>query len=130
MRIEIFKILALLLITAAVCIVLSRSNFEYALLASVIAGVIVGVMVLNNLADSFILIRDSLEEYGVNTEYFKVSIKALGIGYITNFIADTCRDSGQTSLASKAEFAGRSAIFILSVPLIIQVLKTAVGFIK
>jgi stage III sporulation protein AD len=130
MRIEIFKILALLLITAAICIVLSRSNFEYALLASVIAGVIVGVMVLNNLADSFILIRDSLEEYGVNTEYFKVSIKALGIGYITNFIADTCRDSGQTSLASKAEFAGRSAIFILSVPLIIQVLKTAVGFIK
>ena len=130
MRIEIFKILALLLITAAVCIVLSRSNFEYALLASVIAGVIVGVMVLNNLADSFILIRDSLEEYGVNTEYFKVSIKALGIGYITNFIADTCRDSGQTSLASKAEFAGRSAIFILSVPIIIQVLKTAVGFIK
>ena len=130
MRIEIFKILALLLITAAICIVLSRSNFEYALLASVIAGVIVGVMVLNNLADSFILIRDSLEEYGVNTEYFKVSIKALGIGYITNFIADTCRDSGQTSLASKAEFAGRSAIFILSVPLIIRVLKTAVGFIK
>ena len=130
MRIEIFKILALLLITAAICIVLSRSNFEYALLASVIAGVIVGVMVLNNLADSFILIRDSLEEYGVNTEYFKVSIKALGIGYRTNFIADTCRDSGQTSLASKAEFAGRSAIFILSVPLIIQVLKTAVGFIK
>ena len=130
MRIEIFKILALLLITAAICIVLSRSNFEYALLASVIAGVIVGVMVLNNLADSFILIRDSLEEYGVNTEYFKVLIKALGIGYITNFIADTCRDSGQTSLASKAEFAGRSAIFILSVPLIIQVLKTAVGFIK
>jgi stage III sporulation protein AD len=130
MRIEIFKILALLLITAAICIVLSRSNFEYALLASVIAGVIVGVMVLNNLADSFVLIRDSLEEYGVNTEYFKVSIKALGIGYITNFIADTCRDSGQTSLASKAEFAGRSAIFILSVPLIIQVLKTAVGFIK
>ena len=130
MRIEIFKILALLLITAAICIVLSRSNFEYALLASVIAGVIVGVMVLNNLANSFILIRDSLEEYGVNTEYFKVSIKALGIGYITNFIADTCRDSGQTSLASKAEFAGRSAIFILSVPLIIQVLKTAVGFIK
>ena len=130
MRIEIFKILALLLITAAICIVLSRSNFEYALLASVIAGVIVGVMVLNNLADSFVLIRDSLEEYGVNTEYFKVSIKALGIGYITNFIADTCRDSGQTSLASMAEFAGRSAIFILSVPLIIQVLKTAVGFIK
>ena len=130
MRIEIFKILALLLITAAVCIVLSRSNFEYALLAAIIAGVIVGVMVLNNLADSFVLIRDSLEEYGVNTEYFKVSIKALGIGYITNFIADTCRDSGQTSLASKAEFAGRSAIFILSVPLIIQVLKTAVGFIK
>lgn len=130
MNIEIFKILALLLVTAAVCIVLRNRNSEYALLAAITAGVIVGVMVLKNLSQPFILIKDSLEDYGVNTEYFKVSLKALGIGYITNFIADTCRDSGQTSLASKAEFAGRSAIFILSVPLIISVLKTAVGFIK
>ena len=71
-----------------------------------------------------------LEEYGIKTEYFKVALKALGIGYITSFIADACRDSGQTSLAAKAELAGKTAIFLLSVPLIISVLETAIGFIK
>lgn len=127
---EVFKVLALLLITCAVCLVLKGKNSEYALLTAITAGVIVSLIILKNLASPINAIRESLETYGVNTEYFKVALKAVGIGYVTSFIADSCRDSGQTSLASKAELAGKAAIFVLSVPLIISVLKTAIGFIK
>ncbi len=127
---EVFKILAILLVSCAVCLVLKERNGEYALLTAITAGVIVSLMLLKNLAEPINAIRESLESYGVNTEYFKVALKAVGIGYITSFIADSCRDSGQTSLASKAELAGKTAIFVLSVPLIISVLKTAIGFIK
>ncbi len=127
---EVFKVLALLLITCAVCLVLKEKNSEYALLTAITAGVIVSLIILKNLASPINAIRESLETYGVNTEYFKVALKAVGIGYVTSFIADSCRDSGQTSLASKAELAGKAAIFVLSVPLIISVLKTAIGFIK
>lgn len=130
MSAEIFKILALLLVAAAVCVVLREKNSEYALLTAIAAGVCVSLLILQNLVAPINEIKESLESYGVNTEYFKVALKAVGIGYITSFIADSCRDSGQTSLASKAELAGKCAIFVLSVPLIISVLKTAVGFIK
>ena len=71
-----------------------------------------------------------LNDYGINTEYFSVAIKAVGISYISSFIADSCRDCGQSSLASKAEFAGKCAIFLLSLPMLTTVLETAVGFIK
>ena len=75
-------------------------------------------------------IEQKIESYGIESDYFKVALKALGIGYITTFIADSCRDAGQANLAIKAELAGKCAIFILSVPLMLYVLDTALGFIK
>ena len=130
MSIDVLKILGLCLITAVFCIILRQKNSEYALLLSVAAGVCIGLLIIKNITAPIKVLRDQLEEYNIKTEYFKVALKSVGIGYITSFIADACRDSGQTSLAAKAEFAGKSAIFLLSVPLIISVFKTAIGFIK
>lgn len=126
----IFKILAICLIAAVLCVILKQKKSEYAVLVSVAAGIIIALYVINSLALVAGTIQSALEEYGVETAYFKVALKALGIGYITSFIADACKDAGQTSLALKAELAGKSAVFLLSLPLIISVLKTAVGFIK
>lgn len=127
---DIFKILGICLVAAILCVTLKSKSGEFALLISVVAGITVSLLVLKKLTSPLILLKEQLEEYKIDTEYFKVAIKAVGIGYITSFIADACRDSGQTSLASKAEFAGKCAIFLLSVPLIISILKTAIGFIK
>lgn len=130
MNTDVFKILGILLITSVICIVLRQKNGEYAILVSVTAGIITALLILRHLSSSIEMIKSYIEAYGIETEYFKVALKALGIGYITNFIADTCRDSGQTSLASKAELAGKTAIFVLSLPLLISVLNIAVGLIE
>ena len=66
---------------------------------------------------------------GVDVAYFKVALKALGIGYVTGFAADICRDAGQTSLASITETVGRCGIFLLSLPLVLNVVDLALGFI-
>lgn len=127
---DVFKILALCLTTAAFCVIIKQKNSEYALLLSIAAGVCITLLLLKNITAPIMAISERLDEYGVQGEYFKVALKAVGIGYVTSFIADACRDSGQTSLAAKAELAGKCAVFLLSVPLIISVLETAVGFIK
>ena len=130
MTADVFKITALCLVAAAFCVILRQKNAEYALLVSIAAGIAVTAVVLNNLSSPLKSFSQALGSYGIKGEYFKVALKAVGIGYVTDFIADACRDSGQTSLAAKAELAGKSAIFLLSVPLMLSVLETAVGFIK
>ena len=125
-----FKILAVCLVTTVLVCVVAKRGSEYGLLISVAAGVVIALVLLKNIASPIIAIREKLTEYGVEIEYFKVALKAVGIGYITSFIADACRDCGQTSLALKAELAGKCAIFMLSVPLIISVLEKAVEFAK
>lgn len=130
MNTELIKILAICLVAAALCVAVKPKAAEYSLLISVAAGVAVSLIIVLIIAPAIKTFDEQLSAYGVKTEYFGVAVKALGIGYLTSFIADACRDSGQQGLAQKAEFAGKCAIFILSLPLLMSVLETAVGFIK
>lgn len=127
---EIFKVLAVCLIIAVICLVLKQQKSEFALMLSIIGGVLILIFLIKNIIAPISVLKEKIESYGINTAYFKTALKALGIGYVTTFIADSCRDAGQASLASLAELAGKIAIFILSVPLIFSVMEAALGFIK
>ena len=115
---QLFALLALCLVTAAVAIVLGQYKKEYAIAVTVAAGAMLITATATFVIRPITEIADKLRNAGVNTEFFFVAIKALGLGYVTQFIADTCRDFGQTSLAAKAEFVGRAAMFVISLPLI------------
>ncbi len=127
---EIFKILSICLIVAVLCVLLKQYKSEYALLLSLSASVCLLIFLIGKIITPLKELISEIEALGVDTEYFKVAFKALVIGYITSFAADTCKESGQTALASKAIFAGKTAIFLLSLPLALSLLKTAIGFIK
>ncbi len=124
------KILAVCLIAAAVAVTLKPKAPEYAMFVSIAAAIIISGILIGAISSAINEFDSLLQKYGLETEYFKIAVKALGIGYITGFVADSCRDCGQASLASKAEFGGKCAIFILSMPLIHSLVETAVGFIK
>lgn len=127
---ELIKVLGFCLISAIICLVLKQQKSEYALIVSIAASVLILILLIKNIFVPISIIEQKIESYGIDSDYFKTALKALGIGYITTFIADSCRDAGQASLASKAELAGKIAIFILSVPLLLSVMDTALGFIK
>lgn len=127
---ELIKILLICFIATLISIVLKPKSGEFAFLISVVAGIIVLIWCISKLVSPIREITEKLEDYGVHTEYFKVALKAVGIAYITDFFADACRDAGQVSMAVKAELAGKIAIFTLSVPVLMSVIETAVGFIK
>ncbi len=127
---QLFKILAVCIISAAICIILKPKSAEYALFVTLAAGTLIFTLIFKNIFTTFLQVSKMLSSYGATEQYFSVALKALGIGYITTFAADSCRDAGQSALASKAELAGKCAIWMLSLPLVISVLETAVGFIK
>lgn len=129
MTADLFKILAVCLIAAIICIIL-KPKPEYSIFLALSAVVCIAVLIMENIALPISQIIGKLSEYSINTEYFKVALKSVGIGYVTAFAADACRDSGQTMLANCAELAGKCAIFILSLPLVFSLLETAIGFVK
>lgn len=127
---ELLRVLGIVFISAFICVVLKQKSPEFSLLLAVISACVAIFMIIKQLTAPIAEIKAALISYGVESAYFKVALKAVGIGYITSFVASSCRDAGQNSLAQKAELAGKAAIFVLSVPLVLSILNTAVGFIN
>lgn len=129
-KMEIFKILILLVVAAVFSVLLRQYRPEFSVLIIIITAIIVLLVILNALTQPLNALSQKLTAHGIELSYFKIALKALGIGYVTSFCADICRDAGQTSLASLSEIAGKCSIFILSIPLIINIMDLALGFIK
>ena len=127
---EVFKILIALIIAASFSVLLKQQRPEISLLLITATAVITLIIVLTALLAPIEQLRQKLENHGIELSYFKIALKALGIGYVTSFCADICRDSGQTSLASLSETVGKCGIFILSLPLVINIIDLALVFIK
>lgn len=125
---DIIKILAICIISAVLIIILKGQKPEYSFFISVSSVILILSLITAKLLPAMEEIKLLIDASGIDTEYFKTALKALFIAYLTEFVANTCRDFGQSSLASKAELAGRAAIFIISIPLLSTVLKTALSF--
>ncbi|MBO5210663.1 MAG: hypothetical protein J6B80_01885 [Clostridia bacterium] len=127
---EIFKILVALIIAAVFGVLLRQYRPDLSLLLITITAVIALVIILNALTKPLDILEQKLTAHGIELSYFKIALKALGIGYVTSFCADICRDAGQSTLASLSEIAGKCGIFILSLPLVFNIIDLALGFIK
>ena len=117
-----------IVVSAAVAVLLKGYNSEYSLLISLISGTAILLMLISGVTEKLYEVRNAVSAFTASS-LFIVALKSLGICVITGFIADSCRQAGQISLASKAELAGRCAIFVLSVPMLLSLLETAYGFI-
>ncbi len=122
-------LLALCLIGSALCVLLSGYKPEYSLAIAVLIGVFIFGEIIKNIAPAFEKIEELLAATNLNSGYFKIALKSLGVCYISSFAADICRDFGQTSLAGKALLVGKCTVFLLCLPLLTAVTEVALSFI-
>ena len=126
---EVIKIAVLLIISGMLSLLLKQYRPEIGVGITVAAAVTVAVICLKTVSPTVSQIGELLKKGNIDNEYFYLALKSLGIAYISSFAAETCRDLGQHSLAAKAEFAGKCAIFILALPLLSAVLETALELV-
>ncbi|MBO4733950.1 MAG: stage III sporulation protein AD, partial [Clostridia bacterium] len=107
------KVLAVLLLAASITLALVPHKPEYAFLLSLACGAAILIYILSAVIPQISRLSEAFSKAGGVASCFTVALKALGISYITGFVADTCRDFGQGSYAAKAELAGKCAIFII-----------------
>ena len=117
------------LIAAILAVTLKRYHQEYAVIISIIAGVIILVEILLNLSPAIKEITTLLSGVGLSEKYGIILFKSLGVCFLAQFAADSCRDAGENALASKVELAGKISILVLSLPLFEEIAQTALGLI-
>jgi stage III sporulation protein AD len=118
----IFKIVGLSLAAVTVVLVLRAYRPELAVQAAVAAGVVLLLIAVTELSGVMAMIDQIVAKYGLNSEHIKVVIKVIGIAYLAQFAAQTCRDAGEGAIASKVELVGRVLIVTVAVPVVISIL--------
>ena len=126
---NIIGIVGTALIAAIFAVTLKRYNQEYAVIISIIAGVVILVEILRNISPAVREITTLLSGVGLTQENGLILFKTLGICFLAQFAADSCRDAGESALASKVELAGKISILVLSLPLFEDIAQTALGLI-
>ena len=62
-------------------------------------------------------------------EFMQPMLKVTGIAYIAQFAAELCRDAGETALAGRVELAGKTAITLMSFPIMRDVFLSLMNFV-
>lgn len=113
------------LVGTVLALILGQYRPEFRMLVTAAVTLLLMAMVLEQLSPVLEQLRSTMELTGLPGDYAAILFKAVGICLLTQLAGDVCRDSGESSIASKIELAGRAAILLTAMPLIQEVLAWA-----
>lgn len=126
---DIIKVVVIALIAIVLIAILKQHRPEFAMYASIIAGIIILYFAISEFTPIISLLKNLTEKMGVSSKFFVILLKITGIAYLTEFGSSFCKDSGETAVASKVELAGKILIISLSIPIITTLMQTLLGLI-
>lgn len=115
---ELIKILILGIIVSILSMFLKQIKPEYSLLCLVVGSIIILFYILSYVSDIFVFFQEIIDKTGINYSLFITMLKIIGLGYLVEFSASVCRDSGNDSIADKVVLGGKLMIFLTSLPII------------
>lgn len=126
---EIFKIIAIGLVTTIATIVVKQTKPEIAVFVGLAGSLLIFFEIINMLSDVFSVFNTIIAKTGVSSDLFSVLLKIIGVGYITEFSASLCADSGNTSIADKIMLGGKIVILVLAIPIFISIINIITGLL-
>ena len=118
---NIIFICGLSLIAIVLSSILKGLKKEFGVLLSVIFGIILLKYSISIFANKFNFLNELVNNTPLG-EYSNTLLKIFGISLIVETISDICKDSGESSIASKIELLGKVEILLISIPLIEKIL--------
>jgi len=83
--------------------------------------------ILNRLSFVFDFLDGVMGDIGLESGYFQILIKIVGISYLCEFTSNICRESGFLAVASQIEIGGKLTMMVLSMPILMAIVETITG---
>ena len=115
---EIFKIVGIGIIACIITIVVKQVKPELAVTVLVSTSIIIIIYIFKYFTQIFSIFNDIVDKTGIDENLFTILIKIIGVGYLVEFGASICEDTGNSSIANKVILGGKIAIFIMAIPII------------
>ena len=126
---DIVKIIGVGLLALIIIIILKQYKPEFTVYVSIIAGAIILFMVIGKIQAIINLLSNLTSKIGTGSQFLKILLKITGIAILTEFAVSICKDSGETSIASKIDLGGKIIIIIISIPIITALLELVINIL-
>ncbi len=115
---EIFKIVAIGILICITTLILKQIKPELSVTVVIAGSVILITYALNYFVSVFGVFGEIVNKTGLDKSLFTILLKLIGVGYLVEFGASICEDTGNSSIANKIILCGKITIFILALPII------------
>ena len=126
---EIFKIIAIGIVTTIAVLVVKQSKPEIAVFVGLAGSLLIFIEIINMLSGIFTVFNTIITKTGVSSDLFSTLLKIIGVGYLTEFSASLCSDSGNSSIADKILLGGKIVILVLAMPIFISIINIVTGLL-
>lgn len=120
----IVKIVGIGFLTLILSLVLKEYKKEYAIYCALIGGMIILAASFGTIKEIVNFLNKISEGTSYNSEFIGLLLKITGIAILVEYATSICKDSGETAIASKIDFAGKIVIISMSIPIISLTLTT------
>ncbi|NLM11348.1 MAG: stage III sporulation protein AD [Clostridiaceae bacterium] len=120
---ELIRIGVLGITSAILILIIKNHRPEIGLQISLVFGAMVMVFLASRIRTVLELIEVYVNRANISGVYIATLFKIIGMAYITEFAAESCRDASQNAIASKIELAGKILIIITAMPVITSVMN-------
>ena len=119
----IIKIIGIGLVALIIIILLKQYKPEFAIYISLLAGVLILLLVMDQLTQAISLLQSLASKASINSTFLAILLKITGIAFLAEFAVSVCKDAGEGAIASKIEIGSKIIIIAMSIPIISSLLE-------
>lgn len=121
---EIIQIVAIALCGVVIASLIREYKPTMALYVVIATVIVIFGYILYQLSSVFDFLGSVYDQITYGKAFFPILLKVLAVAYTADFVAQICKDAGETAIGGKVELAGKVIIFYLAVPVMMSVLET------
>ena len=121
---EIIKVVAFAFMALFIVLIFKGKRDDLAIQVSIVAGIIIFLFMISKLTIIMGFLQTLANKASIDVVYLNTVFKILGIAYLASFCSEICKDAGESSIASKVEFAGKILILVLAIPILMAVMQS------
>jgi len=121
---DIFQVVGIGLTGALLAVYVKESNREIAVLISLATGLVLFIYALSQVGEVINVLAELSSRANINRYYLMIILKIMGVAYIAEFGSQICKDAGESSTATKIEFAAKVIVMVLALPIIMALMES------
>ena len=102
---------------------------DLAILICIAVSLCIFFAMVGRLEELIRTIRKMMGLVELESSYIGMVLKMLGITYVAEFSSAICKDAGYQTIANQIDIFGKLTILVMSLPIILSLMETILGFV-